>query len=785
MGTREGQDAIRNDGPFAWSDTPTPGRDLSDLAFGFCALFVATLVGLGFDALGLGTCVIIVYVVAVQVTALVTIRRLHCLLGSALSVALYNYFFTSPRHSLTAVGAAYPGTFAVMFVTALISSYAAMALRREVHRSHEARRRSSVMLETNRLLQGCADRGAIVNTAGAQLARMAHHACVWYQAQEDGSMAATSAYLPSGEKGLAQEFAPALPPLLDGSAYVGTPLGHEVAPELSRGVYLTVYDKAAEPADAGASQGGAPSEPVVAGVLAIDVDEAALGHDEANIAASIAGEASLPSRAAPLLEQREAAVTAKNEQLRANLLRSISHDLRTPLTAIAGNADVLLSDAAVLTEGQRAKLAADIRSDATWLTSTVENPLAITKLENGGMSLNATDELMDDIIEEALRHVDPAVSEHSLVVEPSPDAALVSVDARLMVQVVVNLVNNAVAHTPAGSRIAIRTWVEGARVRCSVADDGPGIPEADRARIFESFYTVNHGLADGHRSVGSNLSLCSSIMAAHGGAIGVSAVWNRTAAALSSTFPPAASRREKPLDSIATEGASRPTLLVVEDDAGVRNLIATTLEAHGYRHVCAATGRAAIAAATSQAPDIVLLDLGLPDMDGVEVVKSVRSWSQMSIIVVSARTEDADKIRALDAGADDYLTKPFSVGELLARIRTTLRRLSHQAAEGPAPAPAFDNGELHVDFAAGTASLAGRELHLTPMECRSGLRPGNAGRGAHPPVHPARGLGHHQQERPGLPARHHGNAPQEDRGGPGPPPLHPDTRGRGYRTLRV
>ena len=170
------------------------------------------------------------------------------------------------------------------------------------------------------------------------------------------------------------------------------------------------------------------------------------------------------------------------------------------------------------------------------------------------------------------------------------------------------------------------------------------------------------------------------------------------------------------MDSIAAESASRPTLLVVEDDAGVRNLIATTLEAHGYRHVCAGTGRAAIAAATSQAPDIVLLDLGLPDMDGVEVVKFVRSWSQMPIIVVSARTEDADKIRALDAGADDYLTKPFSVGELLARIRTTLRRLSHQAAEDPAPALAFDNGGLHVDFATGTASLAGRELHLTPME---------------------------------------------------------------------
>lgn len=530
MDARDGHDGSHAGGPFAWSDAPTPGRDLSDLAFGCCALFVATLVGLGFDALGMGACVVIGYVIAVQVTALVTIRRVHCLLGSALSVALYNYFFTSPRHSLTAVGVAYPGAFAVMFVTALISSYVAMTLRREAHRSHEAQRRSSVMLETNRLLQGCSSRGEIVDTAGAQLARMAHHACVWYQAQEDGSMAATSAYLPSGEKGLAQEFAPALPPLLDGSAYVGTPLGREAAPELSRGVFLTVYDKAAEEAlaDAGLAttrRPGGPTGPVMAGVLAIDADESALGHDEANIAAAIAGEASLALTRSSALEEREhAAVAAKNEQLRANLLRSISHDLRTPLTAIAGNADVLLSDGSVLTEGQRAQLAADIRSDATWLTSTVENLLAITKLENGGMSLSTTVELMDDIIEEALRHVDPAVAEHSLTVEASPDAALVSVDARLMVQVIVNLVNNAVAYTPAGSHIAIRTWVEGARVRCSVTDDGPGIPEADRARIFESFYTVNHGLADGHRSVGLGLSLCSSIMAAHGGDIGVSAV---------------------------------------------------------------------------------------------------------------------------------------------------------------------------------------------------------------------------------------------------------------------
>ena len=115
--------------------------------------------------------------------------------------------------------------------------------------------------------------------------------------------------------------------------------------------------------------------------------------------------------------------------------------------------------------------------------------------------------------------------------------------------------------------------------------------------------------------------------------------------------------------------AVKPLILVVEDDPAVRNLIVAALEAHGLRHMAVETAHAAIAAASSQTPSIVLLDLGLPDMDGVKVVESVRAWSGMPIIVVSARSEDADKIRALDAGADDYLTKPFSVEELLARIR--------------------------------------------------------------------------------------------------------------------
>ena len=114
---------------------------------------------------------------------------------------------------------------------------------------------------------------------------------------------------------------------------------------------------------------------------------------------------------------------------------------------------------------------------------------------------------------------------------------------------------------------------------------------------------------------------------------------------------------------------NKPLILVVEDDTAVRNLITTTLKAHDYRFLTAANGESAVLEASSHNPDIILLDLGLPDMDGVEVIHKVRSWSNLPIIVISARSEDTDKIDALDAGADDYLTKPFSVEELLARLR--------------------------------------------------------------------------------------------------------------------
>lgn len=160
---------------------------------------------------------------------------------------------------------------------------------------------------------------------------------------------------------------------------------------------------------------------------------------------------------------------------------------------------------------------------------------------------------------------------------------------------------------------------------------------------------------------------------------------------------------------------SKFQILVVEDDAPVRNLITTTLKAHDYRFTTAVNGESAVMEAASHNPDIVLLDLGLPDIDGVEVISRIRSWSNVPIIVISARSEDSDKIDALDAGADDYLTKPFSVDELLARLRATQRRLALMQ-NNPAQQSVYENGQLKIDYVSGCAYLGEDEMRLTPME---------------------------------------------------------------------
>ena len=212
-------------------------------------------------------------------------------------------------------------------------------------------------------------------------------------------------------------------------------------------------------------------------------------------------------------------VMARNEQLRSNLLRSISHDIRTPLTSISGNASNLLSHYEQLDEETLRQIFSDIYDDSEWLVDLVENLLSISRIENGQMELHMTLDIISDVIEEALRHVDRNISRHHVTVAGSDDILLVNMDTGLIMQVLINLINNAIKNTPEGSEITIGSERVDGNVIVSVCDNGPGIADEMKPHIFEMFYTGQNKIADGRRGMGLGLALCKSIIEAHNGTI--------------------------------------------------------------------------------------------------------------------------------------------------------------------------------------------------------------------------------------------------------------------------
>ncbi len=218
-------------------------------------------------------------------------------------------------------------------------------------------------------------------------------------------------------------------------------------------------------------------------------------------------------------EKERAALLAKNEQLRADLLRAISHDLRTPLTSISGNAANLLANDQRLDDEARRQIFSDIYDDSIWLINLVENLLSITRIEDGRMNLRLSTELVGEVIEEALRHTRRAADTHPIRVELPDELLLARMDARLIVQVLINLIDNAVKYTPPGAAIVLSALPRGQFVALSVADEGPGISDDRKPHIFEMFYTGEHPVADSRRSLGVGLALCRTIVEAHGGHI--------------------------------------------------------------------------------------------------------------------------------------------------------------------------------------------------------------------------------------------------------------------------
>ena len=220
-------------------------------------------------------------------------------------------------------------------------------------------------------------------------------------------------------------------------------------------------------------------------------------------------------------EQEKVRSAASRERMRGDLLRAISHDLRTPLTSILGNASNLMSNSVSLDEANRRQICAGIYDDAIWLINLVENLLSVTRIEEGRMNLHLSAELMDEVIAEALQHINRKSVEHEIRTSSQEEFILARMDARLIVQVVINVVDNAIKYTPPGSHILIETRKAEGWVHVRISDDGPGIPPEAKAHVFDMFYCGGAVISDSRRSLGLGLALCKAIVAAHGGSIWV------------------------------------------------------------------------------------------------------------------------------------------------------------------------------------------------------------------------------------------------------------------------
>ena len=425
-------------------------------------LLVATLVGYAFSKVGFTEAnIIAIYLLAVLLTSMATSTRSSYVLSAVGSVLVFNYFFTSPRFSLRVYEHGAPMTFLIMIVAALIVGTLTDRLKSQVKQSAQAAYRTNLLFETNQMLQKTAGDEEVFRVAQVQLHKLLNrNLTVCAGVAADGRVLAATYLIKTASH-------------IYGSVVV---------------------------------EGGQP-----------------LSAFENSILLSILGECALAlENMKNAKEKEEAKLLAENEKLRANLLRSISHDLRTPLTAISGNAGMLLSDDGTLSREMKSQMYSDIYDDSAWLNNLVENLLAVTRIEEGQIKLKLQPQLVEEVVCEAMQHISRKKTEHIITVTHQDELLLAMCDARLLVQVLINLVDNAIKYTPAGSQIDITTKGEKGCAVISVADNGPGIPEGEKSRVFQMFYTGGNPIADSRRSLGLGLSLCKSIVTAHGGEITVS-----------------------------------------------------------------------------------------------------------------------------------------------------------------------------------------------------------------------------------------------------------------------
>lgn len=460
---------------------------LKDAAIAAGILSVATLFGFLFASVGFTEAnIVTVYILGVLITSVLTKSRILWVMSSVAAVLLFNFLFTEPRFSLLAYDDGYPVTFVIMLAASIITGTVAAKMKRNAGDASRAAYRAKILFDANKLIQKATTEREVLDVGADKLKKLLKRDVTVYEADD------------AENADILKRFSSAAQCDTDTGSYVAADDIFKILVPLK--VSGSVY-----------------------AVFGIDKTKNAVEPFEAGIMRSIVGECSIAlENLINLRQKKQASERAEMHKFRADLLRTISHDLRTPLTAISGNAANLAHNENVFDVETRKKIYSDIYSDSLWLIGIVENLLSVTKLEDDSIHLNITTELVEEVAAEALKHIRIPDGSHTVRLEIRDELLPARMDARLIIQVILNLVDNAVKYTPRGGEITVKVRRDGAFASVSVADNGPGVPDELKRHIFDMFYTGRKTVADGRRSLGLGLYLCKSIVKKHGGEINVS-----------------------------------------------------------------------------------------------------------------------------------------------------------------------------------------------------------------------------------------------------------------------
>lgn len=462
---------------------------------------ICTIIGLLFQKLHFtDTNIVTIYILGVLITSILTDGYLCSIAGSFLSVVLFCFFLTEPRMSFQTYAVGYPVTFAIMLVCSVLAGTLSAKLKMHARIYSQLAFRTQVLFDTDRLLQKARSSKEMLRVTCTQLVRLLNRDIVAYIVEE-GKLSQGQVFYKNKEETDQQFLIPE-----------EQKIARWVYENNKRAGVGTNYFKNAKCLYLAIRIGDH-----VYGVIGIPANKDVFDSVEYSILLSVVNECALAmENLRNAIEKEKNAVLAKNEQLRADLLRAISHDLRTPLCSISGNADMLLNNGACLDSKTKQQIYVDIYDDSEWLIGVVENLLSITRLNDGRLKFKFTDQLLDEVIAESLRHISRKHDEYTIVTK-CEELILVRMDVQLIIQVLVNLIDNAIKYTPKGSKICIRGMKCNGKAQICVEDNGPGIADEMKPYIFEMFYTGKSTIADSQRSLGLGLSLCQSIIEAHDG----------------------------------------------------------------------------------------------------------------------------------------------------------------------------------------------------------------------------------------------------------------------------